>query len=65
MYLMGENQLRHQDILQSFTVADYPNLKGDDRKKIHKEVTKIAHPDYFDNVKNVVSLKDVASSLGF
>ena len=63
MYLKAMNQIKSEEILESFSVESYTKLKDDDRKKLHKSVYKSAFPFDFDKPKNVVKLTDLKKVL--
>lgn len=63
MYVLGMNQIEHEELLVKYTVADYPNMTTDNRSKLHRETSKAAYPKAFNEQKNVVSFKDLGKVL--
>ena len=59
MYLIGINQLRNEEMLYDMTICDYPNLKDQGRKDIHKKIYKNAFPLSFTSPKNIIKLSDL------
>jgi hypothetical protein len=53
----GIHRMKSQNMLESFTVADYPNMESKTRKKIHKEVFKVAYPEQMK--KRIVTADDL------
>jgi hypothetical protein len=45
-----------QEILASFTIADWPNLKSSRRQGIHRRLHKIAYPE---NRARTISVEDL------
>jgi hypothetical protein len=44
----GMHQLNARELLQKFTVADYPNITDKRaKKKLHRDVYKVGYPDNF------------------
>lgn len=62
LYLESMEIIRAQEILTEFTISDYPQLKKEDRTRIHKEVYKRANPSAFREQKKL-TLEDVARIL--
>lgn len=42
---LGMETIQSRKMIRDFTRADYPNMKDEDRKKIHRNMFKIAYPD--------------------
>lgn len=43
--------------LDNMSLSDYPNMKQADRKKMHREVRKLAYPEYYKkNLRNAEDL---------
>lgn len=44
----GMHQILAREMLRQFTVADYPNIQQRrDKRKLHKNVYRVAYPDNF------------------
>lgn len=39
------NRKQHIEFLQALTTQDYPNMSKEDRRKLHRNVYKIAYPE--------------------
>lgn len=63
MYVEGMFQIDNENNLKGFSIASYPNLKDDSRKKLHKETYKSAFPNEFNSPKNIVKLSDLSKVL--
>lgn len=44
MYAKAIEILEAQETLQMFTVGDFPHMKNDDRRALHRKVHKTAYP---------------------
>lgn len=53
--------LEARELLSSFKVSDWPNLKKESRQKMHKEIYRMAYPSTLDG--KAMSLKEAASAL--
>lgn len=40
----GMEVIQSRKMIKDFTRADYPNMKDEDRKKIHRNIFKVAYP---------------------
>tara|TARA_R110002096_G_scaffold34017_3_gene97562 strand:- start:1064 stop:1240 length:177 start_codon:yes stop_codon:yes gene_type:complete len=49
--------MKSQNMLENFTVVDYPNMDKKTRSKIHKEVFKVAYPEQVK--KKIVTADDL------
>jgi hypothetical protein len=63
MYVQGMNQIRNEELLESFTANSYHCMSNDGRKSIHRDTFKAAFPNSFNNPKNIVKLSDLAKVL--
>jgi hypothetical protein len=52
-----------QEQLKTFNSMDWPNMKDQNRKKLHKELSQKAYPNEIRN-KNYVSPQDLQKVLG-
>jgi len=52
-----------QEQLKSFNVADWPNMKKQQRQKLHKELHRQAYPNSFSK-KNLITAQDLQKMLG-
>lgn len=55
--------IENQEKMSLFDVSSFPNLKNENRIKLHRETYKKGWPSTF-RVKKSVSLSDVAKKLG-
>lgn len=58
---MHINQAR--DSLQDLESSQYPKMKLEDKRKVHRRNSKVAFPNSFTN-KNIVKLGDINKALG-
>ena len=54
--------LEAQSMLVAFTIADYPNMKKEDKKRLHSRVYKTAYPHSVD--AKGVTAQELARMLG-
>lgn len=45
---LGISRISAKDTLRGFTISSYPNMKDQDRRKLHKEVYRSANPEAFE-----------------
>ena len=51
-----------QEQLKLLNALDWPNMKKENRTKLHKELSKLAYPD--SKVKKSITTKDLSKLLG-
>lgn len=61
-WLNAADAIESQEILTRFKASDWPNLKKNDREKIHKQLHKSAYPFEWNNA-SPLSLADAARKL--
>jgi hypothetical protein len=49
------DQIEAQDLLLKLTVADYPNMTKDARKKLHREWHRKAYPKTYENMEELTT----------
>jgi hypothetical protein len=42
---LGMQKIEARKMLKDFTVGDYPNMKSEDRSKLHRSTFKIGYPN--------------------
>jgi hypothetical protein len=42
---MGMQKIEARKMLKYFTIGDYPNMKSEDRSKLHRSTFKIGYPN--------------------
>lgn len=52
-------QIEAQKMLNDFQVAMFPELKNEARRKLHKDMTRKAYPDRFENENKPLTLDQV------
>jgi len=56
-------QLEAQEMMVKMQAHDYPNLKKDDKTRIHRRIHRIAYPEMYEH-NNCMSMEDAAKKLG-
>lgn len=55
--------LEARDMLAQMTIADYPQMKKENRSSIHKKIYKLAYPKVFDPSKKEQNIKEAFLAL--
>lgn len=63
LYIKAIEVIEAQNMLLQMKVADYPNMKKEDRKKLFKGLHSQAYPEMEDIKKPVVRAEDFALAL--
>ena len=62
MYSNAMEQLKAKELLDGMGVSDYPHISEDSRRKMHKDLHKIANPEAW-SAKKALTLAEVAGVL--
>jgi ribulose-5-phosphate 4-epimerase/fuculose-1-phosphate aldolase len=54
-YWMAVTVIEAQEVLIKLRIADYPNMKKDDRSKTHRHFHKMAYPRTHENPKKLTT----------
>jgi hypothetical protein len=63
LYIKAIEMIEAQNMLLQMKIADYPNMKQGDRRKLFKSLHKQAYPELEDMPKEVVKAEDFALAL--
>jgi DNA-binding phage protein len=63
LYIKAIDVIEAQNMLLQMKIADYPNMKNSERRKLFKTLHKQAYPDFDDLPKEIVRAEDFALAL--